>query len=136
VLHNLVNHFNRENRGSDNVYNINKSRNAEIASKSPVLSGYNEFIADVNRNRKTMEQTEAIEAAIKSCVERNILVYFLKKHASEVLNMLFKEWNLDDAIEVAKEEEREEILDLIQKGYTLTDIEKHIRERTRRSATA
>jgi hypothetical protein len=69
----------------------------------------------------------------------NILVYFLEKHASEVLNMLFTEWNLDDAIAVAKEEaheeSREEILDLINKGYTLADIEKHLREQTR-SATA
>jgi len=118
-----------------NVYNINKGRNAEIAGKSPVLSGYNEFIAEVNKNRQTMELTEAVEVAIKSCVERNILVYFLKKHASEVLNMLFTEWNLDDAIEVAREEEREEILDLIEKGYTLADIENHLRKQTR-SATA
>jgi hypothetical protein len=36
-----------------------------------------------------MEPAEAIEAAIKSCVERNILVYFLEKHGSEVLNMLY-----------------------------------------------
>jgi len=53
--------------------------------------------------------------------------------------MLFTEWNLDDAIAVAKEEaheeSREEILDLINKGYTLADIEKHLREQTR-SATA
>jgi len=55
-----------------------------------------------------MDLAEAIEAAIKSCVKRNILVYFLEKHASEVLNMLFTEWNLDDAIAVARDEAREE----------------------------
>jgi hypothetical protein len=86
-----------------------------------------------------MEQAEAVEAAIKSCVERNILVYFLEKHASEVLNMLFTEWNWDDAKQVWQEEAREErdneILDLINKGYTLADIEKYLREQTR-SATA
>jgi len=126
-----------------NVYNINKGRNAEIAGKSPVLNGYNELIAEVNRNRQTMEPAEAIEAAIKSCVERNILVYFLEKHASEVLNMLFTEWNMDDALAVRYEEGHEdgreerdnEILDLINKGYTSADIEKHLREQAR-SATA
>jgi len=131
------------------VYNINKGRNAEIASKSPVLNGYNELIAEINKNRKTMEPSEAIEAAIKSCVKRNILVYFLENHASEVLNMLFTEWNLDDAIAVAKEEALEdgidigvgkgreerdnEILALIKKGYTSADIEKHLLKRTRKA---
>jgi len=32
----------------------------------------------------------------------------LEEHASEVLNMLFTEWNLEDAIAVAKEEAWEE----------------------------
>jgi len=41
----------------------------------------------------------------------NILVYFLEKHASEVLNMLFTEWNLDDAIAVRCEETREDTLE-------------------------
>jgi len=111
-----------------NVYNINKGRNAEIADKSPVLNGYNELIAEVNKYRKTMELAEAVEAAIRSCVERNILVYFLERHASEVLNMLFTEWNLDDALEVKREEAHEEILDLIKKGYNLTDIEKFLHD--------
>jgi hypothetical protein len=98
-----------------------------------------------------MELAEAVEVAIKNCVERNILVYFLEKHASEVLNMLFTEWNLDDAIAVAKEEALEdgidigvgkgreerdnEILDLIEKGYTSADIKNHLCKQTR-SATA
>jgi hypothetical protein len=126
-----------------NVYNINKGRNADIANKSPVLNGYNELIAEVNKNRETMEPAEAIVAAINSCVERNILVYFLEKYASEVLNMLFTEWNMDDALAVAREEAREEgidigigkgreerdneILDFIKRGYNLADIEKLIR---------
>ncbi|GBU24666.1 hypothetical protein R83H12_01300 [Fibrobacteria bacterium R8-3-H12] len=42
--------------------------------------------------------------------------------------MIYGEWNLEDAIAVAKEEEREEtleeVLDFIRKGYSLTDIEK------------
>jgi len=76
-------------------------------------------------------------------LKRNILVYFLEKHASEVLNMLFTEWNLDDALAVAREEASEdgsekksnEILDLIEKGYTSADIKNHLRKQTR-SATA
>ncbi|MDR2553962.1 MAG: hypothetical protein LBC64_00915 [Fibromonadaceae bacterium] len=120
------------------IYNINKGRNADIANKSPVLNGYNELIAEVNKNRETMELAEAIVAAIKSYLERNILVYFLEKHASEVLNMLFTEWNLDDAIAVAREEaledgidigrkaEREELFALLRQGYSVDEVEKKL----------
>jgi flagellar biosynthesis/type III secretory pathway protein FliH len=121
-----------------NVYNINKGRNAEIASKSPVLSGYNELIAEVNRNRQTMELAEAVETAIKSCVERKILVYFLEKHASEVLNMLFTEWNMDDALAVRYEEGiedgmekgraegMEKVFSLLEQGVSLTEAKKRL----------
>jgi len=57
--------------------------------------------------------------------------------------MIFTEWNLDDALEVAREEahedgrdaERNEILDLIKKGYTSADIKNHLLKQTR-TATA
>jgi len=45
---------------------------------------------------------------VKSCIERDILVYFLEVHASEVLNMLTTEWNWDDAKEVWQEEAKDE----------------------------
>jgi len=97
------------------VYNINKGRNADIINKSPVLKGYSELVAEVNKNRESMGLADAITAAIKSCMERGILVYFLKRHGSEVLNMLFTEWNLEDAKEVWQEEAREETWEKAQK---------------------
>ena len=60
--------------------------------------------------------------------------------------MLFTEWNWDDALAVryeegtedgidigvgiGREERDNEILDLIKKGYTVADIEKHLRKQT------
>ncbi|MDR2582960.1 MAG: hypothetical protein LBC75_05715 [Fibromonadaceae bacterium] len=97
------------------VYNINKGHNADMV----------------------------IKLAVKTCISKNILVSFLERHSSEVENMIFGEWNLDDAKQVWQEEAREdgreenrtEILDLIKKGYTATDIENHLLKQTR-SATA
>ena len=44
--------------------------------------------------------------------------------------MLLREWNQDEAIAIAKEEAREdveeEILDIIEKGYTTADIKNHL----------
>jgi hypothetical protein len=87
-----------------------------------------------------MEPAEAIESAIKSCVERDFLVYFLEKHGSEVLNMLFTEWNQDDALAVRYEEGMEdgigkgigigrneghsELLALWEKGVSLAEAKK------------
>ncbi|GBU24269.1 hypothetical protein R83H12_00897 [Fibrobacteria bacterium R8-3-H12] len=134
------------------VYNINKGRNAEMASKSPVLNGYEEFIAEIKSNlSNSMDLAGAIKAAIKTCLSKNILVSFLREHGSEVLNMIYGEWNWDEALAVAKEEGVEEgidigekrgvrkgvrkgvkrrdeqILDLIGKGYSSADIENFLR---------
>jgi len=113
------------------VYNINKGRNTDIINKSPVLKGYSELVAEVNKNRETMKLADAITAAVKSCMERGILVYFLKRHASEVLNMLFTEWNLEDAIAVRCEEAREDAREkctmqtaknMLAKGFSVADV--------------
>jgi len=125
------------------VYNINKGRNAEMASRSPILDGYETFIAEIKSNLdSSMNLAEAIEAAIKTCLNKNILVSFLREHGAEVLNMIFGEWNWDDAIAVAKEEgidigigkgidigvdkNRDEVLDLIDQGYSSDDIKKFL----------
>jgi len=126
------------------VYNINKGRNADMALKSPVLSGYEEFIAEIKKNLKSMELRDAIKLAVKDCINKNILVSFLNRHSSEVLNMLIRgEWNMEEALAVRYEEghedgidigrnkNRKEILRLIKKGYTTADIESHLRKQPR-----
>jgi len=90
------------------VYNINKGCNVEMAYRSSILSGYEEFIAEIKENLKSMDLREAIRLAIKSCISKNILVSFLERNGSEVVNMLLGEWNMDEALEVAREETREE----------------------------
>jgi len=86
------------------AYNINKGRNSEMAAKSSSLSDYEEFIATVRENQRTMDFREAVKAAIRGCISKNILVDFLAMHASEVENMLLTEWNMETALEVRFEE--------------------------------
>jgi len=76
------------------VYNINKGFNSEISSRSPVLSDYNEFISEINKNLKTMGRDMAVRAAIRTCINQNILLHFLRENGSEVENMLLTEWNM------------------------------------------
>ncbi|MDR2245850.1 MAG: hypothetical protein LBE17_04105, partial [Treponema sp.] len=52
---------------------------------------------------------EGVKAAVKYRISRGILKEFLELHSSEVVNMIFTEWNWDDALAVRFEEGREEI---------------------------
>jgi hypothetical protein len=118
------------------VYNINKGHNEELVRRSEKLFGYRVFIEKVRENKGTMPLEEAMKAAIEYCIRQDILSHFLKTNSSEVMNMLYTEWNWDDAKEIWQEEAREEgreegwgegqkyILDLVKRGYTAEQIEK------------
>jgi hypothetical protein len=127
------------------VYNINKGRNAEMASRSPALDGYETFIAEIKDNLNTMGLPDAIKIAVRNCMSKNILVSFLKEHGSEVENMLLTEWNMADALEVRYEEgvatgeargvekawekARKEIFSLLRQGYSVDETEKMLAKR-------
>jgi len=87
------------------VININKGRNKAIANRCKKLSEYSAFVAKARELMIELgDKEEAIKAAIKYCEEHDILKEFVRKHAAEVLGMLYTEFNLDDAIAVAREE--------------------------------
>jgi len=91
------------------VFNINKGKNSEIIDRCKKLSEYCIFIAKIHEFWNELGSLEkGIEKAIKYCSGHGILDQFLEIHGSEVLNMLYAEWNLEDAIAFAREEEREE----------------------------
>ena len=91
------------------VININEGRNESIVSRCKKLAEYSFFMSkarDFSRNRGSKE--EAIKEVVKYCKKHDILKEFLEIHASEILNMLLTEWNIEDAKEVWHEEAREE----------------------------
>jgi predicted transposase YdaD len=45
---------------------------------------------------------------VQWCIDNDILRGFFEKNGSEVINMLFGEWRLEDALVVEREEGREE----------------------------
>jgi len=91
------------------VININEGRNEEVAARCKKLAEYSAFVAKVRSLEKELGSLEeAIKAAVKYCQKHDILKEFLELHAGEVLNMLYTEWNMDDAIAVAREEGKEE----------------------------
>jgi hypothetical protein len=102
------------------VYNINKGRNREILGKSHTLDSYSRFIDKIREYQKEYQWKypdkddrkelldKAFRSAIEYCIKNNILKDFLKKHGSEVLNMLYAEYDPEVEMRVVREEALEE----------------------------
>jgi hypothetical protein len=90
------------------VFNINKGCNEKLERRSRTLAGYAAFVARVREEEAAGKGQAAVKAAVKWCIREGHLVEFLKEHGSEVENMLFVEWNWDDALAVRYAEGRED----------------------------
>jgi hypothetical protein len=87
------------------VVNINQGKNEGIVRKCKILAQYSAFVAKVREYEKESgDRTEAMKRAVLYCLENDILKEFLGKNGTEVMNMLFTEWNMDDALAVRFEE--------------------------------
>ncbi|MCL1991511.1 MAG: hypothetical protein FWG66_00995 [Spirochaetes bacterium] len=82
------------------VYNINEGRNPEIMARSELLRGYSIVIGRIREFQKTLPLNEAIEAAVKYCIEHDILKDMLKTQGVEVRNMILTEWSQEEALKV------------------------------------
>ena len=91
------------------VININEGRNAEIVDRCKKLAEYSAFVAKARVFEKELgSRKKAIKEAVKYCQKHDILKEFLKLHGTEVLSMLYTEFNLEDAMAVRYEEGIEE----------------------------
>jgi len=94
------------------VYNINQGHNPEILKNCKTLDNYSIFIDKIREYQKNgLTLEKSFKNTIEYCIENNILKNFLETHNSEAFNMIFTEWNWDDALEVAREEGREDGLE-------------------------
>ena len=91
-----------------NVYNINHGRNPQILEKSETLNNYSIFMDKINEYKRKLPLEEAMESAIKYCIERRVLKQFLEEHGAEVINMLFGDISYERIAEIRAEEAAEE----------------------------
>jgi hypothetical protein len=102
------------------LININSGHSEPVVSRCKKLREYSVFIAKVREceaeiaagrpavNLTDDEKRLAMRKAIEWCIAHNTLKSFLEAHKGEVEDMLFDEWNLEDALVVEREEGREE----------------------------
>jgi len=87
------------------VYNINHGHNPEILKKCETLEGYSFFIDIIREYQKKKNSLEkAVKLAVDYCIKNNILKKFLEKNSSEVINMIFGEYDRDLDIAVNRKE--------------------------------
>jgi hypothetical protein len=123
------------------IYNINTGNNAELLSRSATLSQYETFIESVRKREKKHGLDKATEMAIAECVGRGILADFLKKHGSEIVNMLTSELNetklrklwvdygVEKGLKKGRAEGIEELFTLLEKGIPLAKAKKMLLSR-------
>jgi predicted transposase YdaD len=93
------------------VYNVNCGHNHELLEKCKTLGGYSRFIGKIREFEEVLPLAEAYKAAIKYCIEHDVLKQFLEDHGSEVANMLLQEITLEDEMAALRAEAIEEGLE-------------------------
>lgn len=85
--------------------NINLPANHPILEKCRPLYEYSWFIQKIKEYLKAgKSRDEAIVQAMADCEREGMLVEFLREHGTEAVNMLFTEYNVEDALDVRYEE--------------------------------
>ena len=105
------------------MININSGKNQSIMDSCHVLYEYAVFVAKIKRYRDSMELKEAIDLAVRECIEENILRDFLEQHRREVCDMCLTEFDekkyedvlREDGREEGRSEERKTLLEIVQK---------------------
>ncbi len=91
------------------MININPSAGHPILTESRSVYEYSYFNQRIRDNLDAkMRRDTAIEQAMRDCLREGIMVDFIREHGSEVINMLFTEFNMEDALRVRGEEMYEE----------------------------
>ena len=91
------------------VVNINLLENHPILAQCRPIYEYSWLIQEIKKGiADGLGRDEAIIRGIKAAEKEDILVDFLKRHGTEVLNMIFTQFNMEDALEARGEEKFQE----------------------------
>ena len=94
------------------MLNINYGHNQELMKHCRKLEEYSIFVQCVREYIQSEPSVEdALEKAIDTCINQDVLADFLKKHRAEVTNMILTTYDKDLYEKTLKEDAREEGLE-------------------------
>ena len=95
------------------VININLPEGHALLKKCRPLYEYSWFIQQIkNYLAEGMSRDEAIARVIQDCERQGIMVEFVREHGTEAMNMIFTQFNMDDALKSNYEEGVEDGVDI------------------------
>lgn len=87
------------------VININLPVNHKLLELCRPLYEYSWFIWRIKGYMSQEKNPDkAVAQAIRDCMKEGLMVDFVREHGSEAVNMIFTQWNFEDAMEVRYEE--------------------------------
>ncbi len=85
-----------------NLINLSYTETSEILQRSPSLLGYSKLLyhiqEELGANGGDLKQ--AIDTAVKACMDEGLIADFLHKHSKEVTGMLFEEITVEEFAEI------------------------------------
>ena len=89
------------------VYNINKGMNPELLEGCRTLREYMQFVQLFRENLQQYDKETAAKLTVRTCMEDNVLVDFLKKHRAEAIAMCLYEYDEEKHMEMERREHYE-----------------------------
>lgn len=100
--------------------NINLPTNHPILQKCRPLYEYSWLIQRIKEYLSSgASRDEAVIQAITDCGKEGIMVDFVREYGTEAVNMLFTEFNMEDALDVRFEEGKTEGIELAKQVFKL-----------------
>ena len=97
------------------MLNINAGHNRGLMDKCSKLKEYSIFVEKVRTKlQMNLPFDEAADAAIRECIQENILKDILTAHRAEVIDMLFTEYDEQEHMAFLKEEGENRVNQLIR----------------------
>ena len=91
------------------MININYGHNQKLMKACRELYEYSYLIEQIRIGlRQSLPLPDAVDLAVKNCIDNNILKSFLLRHRSEVKSMILEEFDLEKYLKLEKKESRTE----------------------------
>ena len=89
-----------------NLINLSYTETSEILQRSPSLLGYSKLLYHIQEELSANggDLKQAIDTAVKACMDEGLIADFLHKHSKEVTGMLFEENTVEEFAEIRARE--------------------------------
>lgn len=90
------------------VINVNEGHSPEVLSACETLAGYAHFVSLARKYARTYSRSEAVDLAVRHCINEGVLVDFLTENRAEVIDLFLTEWDEEKYRDLLRREAEED----------------------------